>query len=140
MAALAIVGLCGCDSFSGKSVQVDYGESKLYTKEDIDAAVDVIKEMFDDDNHKGVILDSLSYGGDDFCRESNVKDANMKVKNLGINEEMVEVISFGGVFHTLDYKSGLGKQFPENYVDEFCHWYLARGKDGKWILYDAGYC
>ena len=61
---MLILSLFGCNS-STKNVKIDYGSSAIYTEEDMDTAIDQIKETFK--SLEGCELHSLSYSSDDVC-------------------------------------------------------------------------
>ena len=43
---MLIVTLVGCKNAVTTNVKIDYGTSAIYTKEDMDSAIDTIKETF----------------------------------------------------------------------------------------------
>ncbi len=52
------------------TVDVDYGDSSLYTKEDMDAAIEIIQEEFA--QMEGAVLYSLSYSSDECNSQENI--------------------------------------------------------------------
>ena len=61
-----LLGLMGCKS----QVTIDYGTSTIYTKEDMDEAIRLIRQEFD--TWKGCELHSIRYTTDDNCNDGNV--------------------------------------------------------------------
>ena len=64
---MLIVTLVGCKNAVTTNVKIDYGTSAIYTKEDMDSAIDTIKETFK--SFEGCELYTLSYSSDDVCRD-----------------------------------------------------------------------
>ena len=65
-----LCGLSGCAKKPKAEVSIDYGNSTLYTKEDMDAAIAVIRNEFD--SWEGCELHSIAYGSDDACSADNI--------------------------------------------------------------------
>lgn len=82
LVAVCVCALAGCggknDAAAGASgkdaaaadVSVDYGNSTLYTKEDMDSAIALIKKEFG--TWEGCELHSIAYSSDDKCTPDNV--------------------------------------------------------------------
>lgn len=69
---LTVVLLCGCSDVS--NVKIDYGYSDLYTQSDMDPAIEkIISEFRGWDDY---ILDSLTYAGDKFSGEEELRYCN----------------------------------------------------------------
>ena len=43
---LFVISLAGCGKGNTKNLVIDYGTSSIYTKDDMDEAIDVIKKQF----------------------------------------------------------------------------------------------
>ena len=68
---LFVISLAGCGKGNTKNLVIDYGTSSIYTKDDMDEAIDVIKKQFS--SFEGCELHSLSYTSDDACNnEDNI--------------------------------------------------------------------
>ena len=67
LAAVLLLALAACGG-NVKDVQTKAVASEMYTQNDIDAAIDVIKKDFSRD-WKGCTLTEISYAGDDVSRE-----------------------------------------------------------------------
>ena len=64
-------GGCGKqDTQEPPKVEIDYGNSELYTQEDMDAAIQVIEAEFA--TWEGCELHSLAYGGDAACTNPRI--------------------------------------------------------------------
>ena len=80
LSAVLLLGLMGCGkketadepnkAAEKPDVTIDYRESELYAKEELDDAIAVIEAEFS--TWEGCELHSLTYGGDDACSEENV--------------------------------------------------------------------
>ena len=72
---LGTLGGCGKqDTQEPPKVEIDYGNSELYTQEDMDAAIQVIEAEFA--TWEGCELHSLAYGGDAACSDENIEWLN----------------------------------------------------------------
>ncbi|MBQ9721781.1 MAG: DUF3089 domain-containing protein [Oscillospiraceae bacterium] len=111
-------------------VTVDYGASKLYTKEEMDEAMVQIKCRFA--AWEGCELHSLRYAGDEANSAGNVKWMN----ELDEGQNYTQVVEFLSDFHSP--VEGYGAWEPDmEYVD--WQWWLARTTDGGWQLLTWGY-
>lgn len=119
---------CGTASGDTSAVRIDYGESQLYTTEDLDAAIAVIKETFS--TWQGCVLYSLSYAGDESAAE-NLDYCN----SLSDGPLYTECLVFESAF-----RSPLrgGGAWAANREYEWS-WYLAREAGGSWQLLTWGY-
>ena len=59
---------CGKDGDTSK-VEIDYGASSVYSKEEIDSAIEIIKKQFA--SFEGCELHSLSYMPDEECNNAD---------------------------------------------------------------------
>lgn len=76
---LFVISLAGCGKGNTKNLVIDYGTSSIYTKDDMDEAIDVIKKQFS--SFEGCELHSLSYTSDDACNnEDNIAWMNWRKK------------------------------------------------------------
>ncbi len=112
-----------------KDFTVDYGESEIYTKEDMENAVEEIMNVFNSFDSKCDMY-SIKYCGD----ETSVK--NVGYCNELSNVTMDECIVFESTFKT---PGNAGGGFNSNFVYEGWKWYLARQKDGEWVVLTYGY-
>lgn len=124
---LFILTMAGCSVDEG--VFVYYGKSEIYSREDIDAAMNIVRAEFD--TWEGCELHSLVYKGDevsadnlDYCRK------------LGSGADFSECIVFESSFRSPKENSGAWEP-NEEYTGY--SWYLAREKGGEWVLLTCGY-
>lgn len=115
------------------NVQIDYGESALYTKEDMDAAIRVIEKEFR--TWKGFELYSLSYGSDAKCNDANVRWLNELEEANDAKAHFTQCILFESDFHTGKNDEG----FEENTDYTHWQWWLCREDGGEWKLMTWGY-
>lgn len=126
LSALTLFCVCSCDA-DISNYTVDYGESAIYSKQDISSAVDEIINTFKDMD--GCKLYSLSFTSDETCKE-NIDYCN----ELEINADFDECIVFDSHFRSPVF----GGAWNEN-EDYYWTWYLARKDGGKWNLLTYGY-
>ena len=118
-----------------KPVSVHYRSSELYSKEDMDAAVEVIIDNFYNYNGsriRGRKLFSLSYSGD----ERSIKELDYCNSFEKYDEAFTECIVFDS--YSVVYKLPGGEGAYENRI-HFWSWTLARTDDGPWELVAYGY-
>ena len=134
---LLITVLCGsaaCAKKQKTEVSIDYGNSALYSKEDMDAAIAVIRKEFD--TWDGCELHSISYGSDDACSAENIKWMNELEAANDAQETFSQCILFKSNFHSP--KNGGGAwNADQEYTD--WQWWLARSDGGQWKLMSWGY-
>lgn len=124
---ICIISLTGCGS-SVDNAKIEYGQSKLYSKQDIDSAIAVIKDEFA--SWEGCVLHSLTYAGDDIC-----VDELDYCKELKENNDFTECMVFNSSFHSPIFGGGAW-----NANEEYTwSWYLAREDAGDWELLTWGY-
>ncbi|MBR1740615.1 MAG: hypothetical protein IJ733_01870, partial [Lachnospiraceae bacterium] len=125
-----------------KDATIDLGESKLYTKEDRMAAVQVIVEEF-----KNLFTDceikELSYTSDECNCGENLRWMNQFAEGYEEYEEFADgkkpvftqCIEFKGCYHSNTH--GDGSLDIGDYPD--WRWWLARERNGEWHLMTQGY-
>lgn len=125
---LVLVLLSACGNVS--SCTVDYGTSQMYSQEDIDQAATVVERKFR--TLSGCVLYSLTYAGDELCKEE-LSYINDLVKSQ--NMEFEECLVFYSEFRSP--KKGGGAWTPNDiYTWDWC---LGRETDGEWVLVTYGY-
>lgn len=125
---LCFVTLCSCGK-SVKNVSVDYGKSEVYSQQDMDKAIEVIKKEFS--SWEGCELHSITYAGDELSKK-NVDYCNQLHKDAGFDECIV----FESSFHSPKIAAG-GFEPDQEYTG--WTWYLARKEKGEWTLLTWGY-
>lgn len=124
---LFLLCFCGCSDVS--NFGVDYGNSQIYTKKDMNKAIDKIVDEFR--TWDGCVLYSIEYAGDEKC-EKELEYC----RELGDNEDFTQCIVFTSSFRSP--VNGGGAWYP-NQVYTGWDWYLAREENGGWVLLTWGY-
>ncbi len=119
---------------ASSDVAIDYGKSKLYTKEDMDAAIEKINAEFG--NWKGCEMHSIRFASDDFNSDDNIKWVN----ELKEGKNYTQCIQFLSDFHSPvkdeDLKNTAWE--PDQEYKDY-QWVLARTDGGEWELVNWGY-
>ena len=124
------LGLTQTQAAAPAEAVIDYGTSDLYTEEDMDAAIKLIREEFD--TWDGCEMHSIRYAGDEY----NSKESLDWVNNLDDGYDFTECIKFLSDFHTPKDAAGAWEADTE-YTD--WNWWLGRTADGNWKLVNWGY-
>ena len=111
-------------------VEIDYGNSALFSKEEMDEALKLVMKEFD--SWEGCQLHSVQYAGDDCNSEKNLQWLNSLVDN-GSFTQCIEFISS---FHS-PVKGGGAWKTDAEYTG--WQWWLARNGWGDWTLVTWGY-
>lgn len=120
---LLLIMCVGCQR---KEVKVRTIYSDIYTEEEIQEAIDVIKKEFSKD-WKGCTLKEIYYAGDDkalfisYAKQYQVEEAIVLKTN----------------FHTNYFAWKIGLNSNCDYEDY--QWIFVRNKNGKWKHVDGGY-
>ncbi len=124
----------GCEKADMSNVKIDYGTSSIYSEEDMDAAIEVIKKKFS--SLEGCELHSLSYRSDEECnRVGNIAWMNDLGEANGNREIFTQCIAFDSSFCS-PKEGGGGWEPNEEYT---WSWWLARSEGGEWKLMTWGY-
>ena len=109
-------------------VSIEYGESQLYTQQDMDAAIQLITGEFN--TWHGCKLYSIRYANDGLCKRE-LEYCNSLSKNGAVFIECI-------IFNTR-FRSPLlgGGNWHNNSVYDYT-WYLARTAGGDWQLLTWG--
>lgn len=123
----------GCGKKAAPAVTIDYGNSSIYTKEDMDAAIAIIQATFD--TWEGCELHSISYSSDNVCTdEKNIAWMN-QLEEANDNEQVfTQCIMFDTRFHS-PKKGATALNLDEEYE---WGWWLARREGGEWKLMTFG--
>ena len=118
-------------------VRIDYGYSEVFTREDMDSAIAIIKENFS--NGDGCELHSIRYTDDDYCNtEANIDWMNDLAEGRGYEPNFTQCIAFFSSFHSPKHSENVTSfNIDQEYED--WSWYLARIDDGDWQLMTFGY-
>lgn len=126
---LCLSALSGCGRTS--DVKIDYGASAVYSKADMDAAIQIIKDEFG--KWDGCELYSLCYISDDACSKS-IGQMNDLRGSDSTGDPFTQCIVFASSFRSP--KNGGGAWNPNRIYD--WSWYLARTDGGAWELMTWG--
>lgn len=119
----AVIGIC----VHLQPVSIDYGVSELYSRQDMDAAIQVITDEFDSWN--GCKLYSIGYTDDERCA------AELDYcRTLGDGSPFTECVVFRTCFRSPIWGGGAWNANEIYYWD----WYLARVENGSWQLLTWG--
>ncbi len=127
-----LLGLMGCKS----QVTIDYGTSALYTKEDMDEAIQLIRQEFD--TWTGCELHSIRYTSDDNCNDKNLTWMNDLAEARGEDRSFTQCIFFESSFHSPKKGKDAGAWNPDEEYTGW-QWCLARTESGPWKLMTWGY-
>ena len=127
-----LLGLMGCK----RQVTIDYGTSTLYTKADMDAAIQLIRQEFD--TWKGCELHSIRYLSDDSCNDKNLSWMNELAAARGQDATFTQCIFFESSFHSPKKGEDAGAWNPDEEYTGW-QWCLARTEGGPWKLMTWGY-
>ena len=131
LAGVMAFSLAGCGK---QRYAVAYGESKYYTREDMDSAISAIETKFDD--LEGCDLEYLGYMGDSEVTTDNLDWVNGIGSENGMGS-FDEVIAFESTLHRPF--SGRDEEWQNSTGREGCQWWLARKKGGEWHVLSCGY-
>ena len=115
---------------SGAQVTVDYGSSKLYTQEELEAAVIQIKCKFA--FWPGFELKSIKYAGDDAVTDENLA----RINELAPDGNYTKIVKFLMDFNTPKDTADTGFEPDTEYLDY--QWWLAQNKEGGWDIVSNG--
>lgn len=125
----AVAGCGSSPEVKTEDVEINYGTSSLYSREDMDAAIQVILKEFNT-TLLGSKLYSISYSSDDECNEKNITrmiEAEMKKGGKEI-EVFTQCIMFRCDF-----------EVPGGTRAGRMPWWLARTDGGEWRFIERGY-
>lgn len=127
-------GLVGCGVKPVSDAKINYGSSSIYSEEDMNAAIELIKEEFS--TWEGCELHDIFYSSDDEVNEENIAWMNELAKGQNLSPDFTQCIMFKSNFHSP--KNGGGAwNADEEYTD--WQWWLARTEGGDWKLLTWGY-
>ena len=123
---------CGKNGDTSK-VEIDYGASSVYSKEEIDSAIEIIKKQFA--SFEGCELHSLSYMPDEECNNADNIEWMNNLRTDDNKEAFTQCIAFESSFRSPE-KGGGAWEANEEYT---WSWWLARSDGGEWNLMTWGY-
>ena len=147
LAASALLALASCvekksEPASPPEVVVDLGASSLYTQEELNAAVLMIRDKFA--SFAGDCeLHSIRYAGDDANNEENLewlnslREARSNIPPEDVGKQYVQVAEFLMDFHSPVKEGPYTWELDMEYKDY--QWWLARLDGGSWEIVSWGY-
>lgn len=132
---LPLLVLAGCEEKQSETEAVpdpviEYGDSTIYSQEDMDAAIARIRAEFD--TWEGCELHSIRYMGDENNNDENIQWTN----ELNEGKNYTQCIAFESDFHSP--KNGGGAWTADVEYTNW-QWWLARSDGGDWDLLTWGY-
>ena len=109
---------------------INYGSSEIYSIEDMDAAIALIRKEFN--SWEGCELHTIEYVGDECNSDENIEWMN----TLEEGQSFTQCIEFTSSFHS-PVEGGGAWEADEEY--ENWGWFLARSDGGDWHLLTWGY-
>lgn len=107
-------GLVGCGVKPVSDAKINYGSSSIYSEEDMNAAIELIKEEFS--TWEGCELHDIFYSSDDEVNEENIAWMNELAKGQNLSPDFTQCIMFKSNFHSP--KNGGGAwNADEEYTD-----------------------
>ena len=103
---------CGKDGDTSK-VEIDYGTSSVYSKEEIDSAIEIIKKQFA--SFEGCELHSLSYMPDEECNNADNIEWMNNLRTDDNKEAFTQCIAFESSFRSPE-KGGGAWEANEEYT------------------------
>lgn len=126
LCALFLLSLTGCQG-DVRSARTRSVHSEIYSQEDIEQAIEVIKSDFQK-NWKGCKLLEISYAGDEYNRRFLGAEPRKE------NKDMIVLLSS---YH-VGFSGGNGS-LNTNFTYEDWNWILVRTNGGEWVHADHGY-
>lgn len=127
------LSLIGCGNSLTATVKIDYGTSSIYTKEDMDSAIEIIRTEIN--SWEGCELHSLSYSSDSCNNYDYIAWMNELEEANDNKQDFTQCIMFESSFRSP--KNGGGAWVAnEEYT---WSWWLARSEGGEWKLMTWGY-
>lgn len=117
-------------SQAAAKVQICYGDSEIYTQDEMNAAIKIIEKQFGD--WKGCKLKNIRYAGDASNNVENLKWMN----DLRPQKNFTQCIEFFSDFY-VGKNTNTTFNPDSNYKD--WQWWLARSESGNWQLVTFGY-
>lgn len=125
---LSLICLCALVGCTAKpEVKIDYGASALYSKEEMDAAIEIIKSEFS--TWDGCELHRIYYVSDDACNPETVAWMNELKAPDDTTAPFTQCILFQSDFHSP--KNGGGAWNADQEYTAW-QWWLARTDGGRW--------
>ena len=112
----------------------DYGTSEIYTKEDMDAALEMVMQEFT--SWAGCEMHAIRYAGDECSSVDNIQWMNELKEGKNYTQCIEFITDFHSPVEDEEVKDTAWEQDKE-YLDY--QWWLAREDGGEWELLTWGY-
>ena len=137
-----VMSACGTKTTGpAPEVAIDLGSSSLYTQEELNDAILLIKDKFA--AFTGCELHSIRYAGDDANNEENLewlnslREVRSNIPPEDVGKQYVQVAEFLSDFHSPVEDGDYAWNQDMEYTD--FQWWLARLEDGRWEIVSWGY-
>ena len=141
-AVIFALSACGMKTTGpAPEVAIDLGSSSLYTQEELNTAVLLIKDIFA--TFAGCELHSIRYAGDDANNEENLewlnslREVRSNIPPEDVGKQYVQVAEFLSNFHSPVEDGDYAWNQDMEYTDY--QWWLGRLDDGRWEIVSWGY-
>ena len=143
-ASVVIFALSACGTKTtgpAPEVAIDLGSSSLYTQEELNTAILLIKDKFA--TFAGCELHSIRYAGDDANNKENLewlnslREVRSNIPPEDVGKQYVQVAEFLSNFHSPVEEGPYAWELDMEYKDY--QWWLGRLEDGRWEIVSWGY-
>ena len=139
---ILVLSACGTKTTGpAPEVAIDLGSSSLYTQEELNTAILLIKDKFA--TFAGCELHSIRYAGDDANNEENLewlnslREVRSNIPPEDVGKQYVQVAEFLSNFHSPVEEGPYAWELDMEYKDY--QWWLGRLDDGRWEIVSWGY-
>lgn len=120
-----------------EEVKINYGNSKIFSRQDIDDAVQIIADQFG--KWEGCKLHNIRYYGDDVNNQENLDWLNNLSKARNLNKKFTQCIAFVSDFYVSKDAADKTTFEPDSEYKDW-QWWLARANSNEdWYLLTFGY-
>ena len=138
---LALTSCAEKKSATASEVTIELGASSLYTQEELNTAILLIRDKFA--TFTGCELHSICYAGDDANNKENLewlnslREVRSNIPPEDVGKKYVQVAEFLSNFHSPVEEGPYAWNLDEEYTDY--QWWLGRLEDGRWEIVSWGY-
>ena len=137
-----LISACGTKTIGpAPEIAIDLGSSSLYTQEELNTAVLLIKDKFA--TFAGCELHSIRYAGDEANNEENLewlnslREVRSNIPPEDVGKQYVQVAEFLSNFHSPVEDGDYAWNQDMEYTDY--QWWLGRLEDSRWEIVSWGY-
>ena len=137
-----VMSACGTKTTGpAPEAAIDLGSSSLYTQEELNTAILLIKDKFA--TFAGCELHSIRYAGDNANNEENLewlnslREVRSNIPPEDVGKQYVQVAEFLSNFHSPVEDGDYAWNQDMEYTDY--QWWLGRLDDGRWEIVSWGY-